>query len=234
MTKAIKKSQSAVSTDIPSPEQVTAFLKANPHFFEGQDDLLLHLDIPHQRGGSVSLVERQVTLLREKNIEMRRRLNDLVSAAKSNDVTFKRTRELVLALLDATTAEQFLLCLENSLKNDFKCSSYRLIVFGDQPEDINHWVSIIPQATVRKNIPGLAENNRPVLGVLRPEEQDYIFGSESKKVKSIALLPIKSANDYALLAIGNKDPEYFQARMGTLFLNFIADVLSHLIPLHLH
>ncbi|MDK1023053.1 MAG: DUF484 family protein [Gammaproteobacteria bacterium] len=234
MTKAIKKSQAKVSTNIPSPERVVAFLKANPHFFEDQDDLLLHLDIPHQRGASVSLVERQVTLLREKNIEMRRRLNDLVATAKINDVTFKRTTDLVLALLDATTAEQFLLCLENSLKNDFKCSSYRLIVFGDQHKEINHWVSIIPQDTVRENIPGLVENNRPVLGVLRPEEQDYIFGIESKKVKSIAILPIKSVNDDALLAIGNKDPEYFQARMGTLFLNFIADVLSHLIPLHLH
>jgi uncharacterized protein YigA (DUF484 family) len=232
MTKAKKKPQSDVSTELPSPEQVAAYLKTNTHFFEGRDELLLHLDIPHQRGESVSLVERQVTLLRENNIDKRRRLNELMSAAKSNDLTFKRTRNLILELLGADTTEQFWDSLENSLKKDFKCSSCRLIIFADQHKEINHWVSSIPQDTVRQNIPGLVENNRPVLGVLRPTEQDYIFGTDSKKVKSIAILPIKSEKDEALLAIGHKDPEYFQARMGTLFLNFIADVLSHLIPLH--
>jgi uncharacterized protein YigA (DUF484 family) len=234
MTIARKNSPSEVTTAIPSPQQVADYLKSNPAFFEGRDDLLLQLEIPHQRGASVSLVERQVSLLRENNIEMRRRLNDLMSAAKSNDLTFKRTRELILALLRASTTEQFLEALENSLKKDFKCNSCRLIIFGNQPRTINHWVSSIPQDTVRKNIPGLVENNRPVLGVLRPEEQAYIFGVDSKKVKSIALLPIKSEKASALLAIGNKDPEYFQARMGTLFLNFIADVLGHLMPLHVY
>jgi len=234
MTKARKKPRSDESADLPSPHQVAAYLKSNPEFFEGRNDLLLHLVIPHQRGESVSLVERQVTLLREKNIEMRRRLNELMSAAKSNDLTFKRTRELVIELLDASTTEQFLESLENSLTKDFKCNSCRLIIFGDQRQEINHWVSSIPLDTVRKNIPGLVENSRPVLGILRPEEQVYIFGADSKKVKSIALLPIKSGKADALLAIGNRDPEYFQARMGTLFLNFIADVLGHLIPLHLH
>jgi uncharacterized protein YigA (DUF484 family) len=233
MTIASKKPASDASTEIPSPQQVVAYLKSHPEFFEGRDDLLLHLDIPHQRGGSVSLVEKQVALLREKNIEMRRRLSELMSAAKSNDLTFNRTRELILAMLHASTTEQFLESLENSLKKDFKCNSCRLIIFGDQPHEINHWVSSIPQDTVRKNIPGLVENNRPVLGVLRPEEQTYLFGVDSKKVKSVALLPIKSEYTDALLAIGNKDPEYFQARMGTLFLNFIADVLGHLIPLHI-
>jgi uncharacterized protein YigA (DUF484 family) len=233
MTKAKKKPQSDVPTEIPSPEQVAAYLKTNTHFFEGRDDLLLNLHIPHQRGASVSLVERQVTLLRENNIEKRRRLSELMSAAKSNDVTFKRTRDLILDLLGASTTEQFWGSLETSLKKDFKCSSCRLIVFGDQHQEINHWVSNISLDTLRKNIPGLVENNRPVLGVLRPKEQGYIFGVDSDKVKSSAILPIKSDKDEALLAIGHKDPEYFQARMGTLFLSFIADVLGHLIPLHL-
>jgi uncharacterized protein YigA (DUF484 family) len=232
MTRASKKSQSDVSADTPSPQQVVDYLKSDPHFFEGRDDLLLHLDIPHQRGESVSLIERQVTLLRENNIEMRRKLNELVAAAKSNDLTFKRTRGLVLQLLEAETTDQFLKSLESSLKKDFKCNGCRLIIFSDQYREISAWVSCIPRDTARENIPGLVDNNRPVLGVLRPGEKDYIFGADGKKVKSTAILPIKSGKVDALLAIGNKDVEYFQARMGTLFLNFIADVLAQLLPVH--
>ena len=228
MTKTSK--QSTESSQLLEADQIANYLKSNPGFLEGRDDLLLRLEIPHQRGSSVSLVERQVTLLRENNIDMRRRLNELVSAAKSNDVTFERTRDLVLALMDAATPDEFFNSLEKILQQDFMCNSARLIIVGNDPTEISQWVSIIPQVTLSKNIPGLVKNNRPVLGVLRPEEQDYIFGDASSKIKSTAIVPIKSDQIDALLAIGNKDPEYFQARMGTLFLNFIADVLARLIP----
>ena len=59
----------AVLTD----EQVVAYLKDNPAFFIDQDDLLAQLRIPHLRGSSISLVERQVAVLRERNIDMRNR-----------------------------------------------------------------------------------------------------------------------------------------------------------------
>ena len=59
-------------------EQVVAYLKDNPRFFIDQDDLLTQLRSPHLRGSSISLVERQVAVLRERNIDMRNRLTHLM------------------------------------------------------------------------------------------------------------------------------------------------------------
>ena len=47
-----------------TPEQVAAYLQANPEFFVERDELLGEMRIPHQPGDAVSLVERQVMLFR--------------------------------------------------------------------------------------------------------------------------------------------------------------------------
>ena len=86
-----------------SPEQVAAYLHAHPEFFVDRDELLGEMRIPHQPGDAVSLVERQVRLLRERNIEMRHRLSQLMDVARDNDRLFDKTRRLVLDLLDAAS-----------------------------------------------------------------------------------------------------------------------------------
>ena len=54
----------------PQPEQINAeqvadFLRRHPAFFVEHDELLADLIVPHEAGHAVSLVERQVKLLRE-------------------------------------------------------------------------------------------------------------------------------------------------------------------------
>lgn len=71
-------------------EAVVAYLRAHPTFFAEHDELLVEQRIPHQRGDSVSLVERQLTLLRDRNIEMRHRLSQLMDVARDNDRLFTR------------------------------------------------------------------------------------------------------------------------------------------------
>ena len=50
-------------------------------------------------GEAVSLIERQVDILRERNVTMRKRMNELLQAARVNDEIFAKTRSLNLALL---------------------------------------------------------------------------------------------------------------------------------------
>ena len=64
---------------------VAAYLEANPDFFVEHEELLPALRIPHQRGDTVSLVERQMKILRERNIEMRHKLSHLMDVARDND-----------------------------------------------------------------------------------------------------------------------------------------------------
>ena len=47
-------------------DSVAAYLSEHPEFFNKQEDLLAKLRIPHKSGGAISLLERQVSLLRRQ------------------------------------------------------------------------------------------------------------------------------------------------------------------------
>ena len=69
------------SLDPASDEAVHEYLSEHPDFFERHDDLLNSLRLPHVTGGTVSLVERQVSMLRQKDLKLERRLRELLEVA---------------------------------------------------------------------------------------------------------------------------------------------------------
>jgi len=95
----------ATVTENISEEDIAEYLGSRPDFFKRRSDLLMQLNLPHNSGQAVSLVERQVSLLRERNIEMRARLARLLDIAKDNDKLLDKTQRLVLTLLDAHTLD---------------------------------------------------------------------------------------------------------------------------------
>src|SRR5476651_1957666 len=120
---------------------VAAYLEANPDFFVEHEELLNAMLIPHQRGDTVSLVERQLKLLRERNIEMRHRLSQLMDVARDNDRLFEKTRRLNLALMDATSLEEIVIAVEDSLRQEFAVPFVSLILFSDNGMPVGRWVS---------------------------------------------------------------------------------------------
>jgi uncharacterized protein YigA (DUF484 family) len=228
-----------------NPSQVADYLAQHPDFFMDRDELLRNLHLPHIHGGDVSLVERQVSLLRERNRDMRKQLETLVSAATINNDIFSKCQRLVLSLLEAQDSEAFYKALEQSFKRDFKCNAYSLLVFNDDARQINHFTYSVPESAAREYVGALMKSKKPTLGVLRPSEQDFLFRHASAKVKSAAVLSVRTAatespqdngvkgQQMALLAIGSSDAHYFQAGMGTVFIGFIADVLARQLPMRL-
>jgi uncharacterized protein YigA (DUF484 family) len=217
--------------------QVEEYLSEHPDFLVNREALLLNLQLPHIHGGDVSLVERQVSLLRDRNHELRKQLEAMMSAATTNSEIFLKCQRLMLALLEAKDTADFYLALEKSFKRDFKCNAYSLMVFNDKAEQINHFTYCVSEAAAREHVGALIRSKGPTLGVLRPAEQDFLFRHASDKVRSAAVLSVKdpatsgsARGQIALLAIGSNDADYFQPGMGTLFIGFIADVLARLLP----
>ena len=86
-----------------SDQAVLNFLRQSPDFFLRHPSALSELNLPHESGQAVSLIERQIDILRERNMTMRRRMNELLQAARSNDEIFAKTRSLNLALLEVNS-----------------------------------------------------------------------------------------------------------------------------------
>ena len=211
---------------LPDAEAVVAYLRAHPEFFVDHDELIPELRIPHQPGTAVSLVERQVKLLRERNIEMRHRLSQLMDVARDNDRLFDKTRRLVLDLLDANSLEEVIGAVDESLRHEFQVPFVSLILFSETPLPVGRSVT---SAEAQQAVGGLLGSGKTVCGVLRPHELAFLFGEEeSHSIGSAAVIALNQQQ--GILAIGSKDPQHYKSSLGTLFLGYIAEVLTRVLP----
>jgi len=207
-------------------EDVAAYLREHGDFFVEHEELLTSLRLPHQRGDTVSLVERQMKLLRERNIEMRHRLSQLMDVARDNDRLFDKTRRLILALMDAGSLEEVVMAVEDSLRQEFQVPFVSLILFSDTPTPVGRSVT---STEAQAAIGGLLTDGKSVAGTLRDHELDFLFGEEQRQqIGSTALVTLNGGQ--GLLAIASRDPQHYKSSVGTLFLGYIGEVLSRMLP----
>jgi hypothetical protein len=207
---------------------IADYLRRHPAFFVEHEELLAELRIPHQRGDTISLVERQMTLLRERNIEMRHRLSQLMDVARDNDRLFDKTRRLVLDLLDASSLEEVVSTVEDSLRHKFQVPFVSLILFNDTPLAVGRSVS---SAEAHQAIGGLLAGGKTICGVLRENELSFLFGeNEAGQIGSAAVVALSHQGLHGVLAIGSSDPQHYKSSLGTLFLGYIAEVLARVLP----
>jgi len=69
----------------PDAEQVSAFLKQHPRFLGEHPELLTEIQLSHSSGSAISLIERQVQVLRDQNQDLKTKLLELVDAFAKMD-----------------------------------------------------------------------------------------------------------------------------------------------------
>ena len=215
------------------PEHVAAFLQENPHFFEAHQDLLTELSLPHESGGAVSLIERQVAVLRERNMDMRHRLSKLLDNARENDKLFDKTKRLVLTLVEGQDMGDIIDALFYCFDKEFNIQFTTLYLFGNIDKIPSSQAHVVPLSEARQHIGTLLKNNRAVCGTLNQKEMQFLFGKFANEIGSVATVPLVHGAVFGMLAIGNRDPHYYRSSMGTLFLGYIAEVLNRILPKHL-
>lgn len=213
------------------PEQVAIFLSENPTFFLKNEHLLADLYLPHASGEAVSLLERQVSILRERNIEMRKRTNELLEQGQKNDVLFNKTKKLMLDLLDAKSINDLSVKLSSFCENEFQVDKVQFTLIANDETHRATEVLVLAENEVKLNMPNLTKSTGSISGSFRDEELAFLFNNQPQQIQSAIVKPILIANQArAFLALGSNDPRYFNAGMDTLFLDFIADVIARLIP----
>lgn len=209
-------------------DDVIDYLKQNPDFFVGRDALLSELSIPHKNGSATSLVERQVAVLRERNMDMRQRLHKFVDIARDNDKLFERTRKLTLRLLAANALKEILDIVADSLKNDFTIEYYSIALFNNASLHNQPSIDLIDGEQANQEIGHLLRSGNAISGVLRTKELAFLFPSHGA-VKSAAIAPIGSDPTLGYIAVGNEREDYYRTNMDTLFLTYISQMLALLI-----
>lgn len=199
---------------------IADYLTQHPDFFTRHEDVLTHIDIPHQQGESVSLVERQVRRLREQNHQYRTRLDELVGVARENDEIARRLHRLTLMLIETRSFDELLNNLLDEMRGLLDADSVELKLFSRQELDVH------------TNEPGPAmlrdflKQGHPACGQLSKPQLDYIFGSETDETGSVAMIPVQSGTLKGVLAISSCDPERFSENKRVDFLQRLAEVIN--------
>lgn len=208
-------------------QSLAQYLLDNPDFFERNSELLLQLRLQHPSGRAVSLIEKQVSTLRERNTELRHKLNQLLANARDNDRLFERSKRLVLALIECQELGDIVDALKYSFNKEFGIADVEVILFNSPKASCNIQQRSFTEAEA---VFGRKLHAQRAISGLEQRAIQFLFAAQAQQIKSAAMAPLYTDKAFGLLAVGHADAGHFQSGMGTLFLTHIADVLNRLLP----
>lgn len=190
---------------------VEKFLATHLDFFESHSHLLEKLQVPHSSGiSTVSLVEKQVKVLRERQNENRERLAKFISVARENDLLTEKIQKLTIRLLSVKTLADTVQQIETSMRDDF---DIKLIRF------------LLPELSLQIFSP-LLSSGIPHCGQISANQREFLFGSESLEIGSLVLIPVGESCSRGLLALASADTARFNPGMSTEFLTRISEMIA--------
>jgi hypothetical protein len=210
-------------------ESIAGYLQRNPEFFERHQAVLARLKLPHARGGStISLVERQIEVLREKQAALEGKLAELVRVARANDAIAERLHRFSRRLLRAVPRAAAIAHIEAGLREDFDAFHAALVLVGELPDpSLPSFVRTVPTDDANlKSFESLRASGKPRCGQARDSQREFLFGPEGLEMGSVALVPLGDKGSLGLLALGSADRDRFHPGMSTEFLARLADLIT--------
>lgn len=214
-----------------SEDAIHDFLLDHPDFFERHTDLLGAIRIPHRSGAAVSLVERQLAVLRQKDLRHERKLKELLAVARANDALAGRIHRLTLKLLGAGDLAATLSSLEEALRADFDADQSVLVLFGEPADYAGIRIGRFFRA-VRRDDEALGafttflKGSGPRCGQIRDAQRDFLFPKATDEVGSAALVPLGDGAGVGFLAIGSADARRFHPGMSIDFLGRLGELVT--------
>jgi uncharacterized protein YigA (DUF484 family) len=213
-------------------QDVSDYLAEHPDFFERHGGLLEKLRLPHRTGAAtVSLVERQVSVLQDKNRALERRLHELVDVARFNSALSDKIHALAIRLLRATDAASVLAGLEAGLREDFDASQAVVVLLHNTSEIVQVPTTRFLRAADRsdpalKAFSTFIQQGRPRCGMIRDVQREFLFPGEESGIASVAMVPLGRNCELGILAIGSGDSNRFNPTMSTDFLARIGELAA--------
>jgi uncharacterized protein YigA (DUF484 family) len=214
------------------PEEVAQFLQEHPQFFNEYADLLADIQISHPQNDKViSLNERQVISLRERNRVLQDKLLELISFGEENDAIGEKMHRLAIALLAVSNLDELFNALYFSLKEDFAVPLVVLRLWNISSTTGSH----AEFTRVSDDVRTIAESlPQPYCGNHIADEIKQWFGEGAEHLHSFAMIPLNAAQTIGLLVLGSPDAERFYPEMGTLHLKRLGELVCTTITRYDH
>lgn len=217
------------------PDRVAQWLARHPDFFVGREGLLQQLRIPHPEAqGTTSLLERLVHDLRSRAEQAEWRLEQLLESARHNEAQYRRTRELVLALLEAENNDALGQALATQLSERFHTPSIALwcpaSLTDDEPQPPQPPRHVLDDHAGQR-LSALLDSRVSRCTRLTPTDWKRLLphAPAPRTAGSCVLTRLTLGEPLGYLVLASHDPDHFRASMDTLFTEYVGDVVSRLL-----
>jgi len=237
MTIQMQKNNSSLDNETSqnNDEQLITLLKATPDILLRHPELLTDLDLEHPSGDAISLIERQVSLLRQKLKASDKRLRDLMGIARDNERLAESRQRIAVNLLGAHDLGDVISIVLDELGNELKAEFSEIKLFTSNEKLLEQQ----PDLFIAENSPQLnhfstmLKHKNPMCGRCSDEQKSFLFGENAAQVGSAAVIPLVAGANLGLLGLGAQEKERFQPSMGTDFLIHIGELISAALAVHL-
>jgi uncharacterized protein len=225
-----KQKNNAAETITPLIDEqgVADYLRRNPGFFEDKPSLLADLRVPHTAGTAVSLVERQVAVLRESNAGLQEQLESLLQVARDNERLNSLLHKFTLRMIETDSLDTLLALIRKQLQQNFSADlvAVRLLETVDDEAMLEREEFPADRDAFCGLFRRLLSTGKPHCGQLDAEQLDALFGDQAESVVSSALLPLGLGGRPGLLVIGSYERDRFHSGIDTAFLQNLSEVIS--------
>lgn len=187
--------------------------------------------MPHVTGSAISLVERQVSVLRQKEVKLERKLKELIGVARSNDVLAAKIHQLSLQLLAARDLSGTIRAVEEAMRSGFNADQAVLVLFGDPTDFTDIKAGRFFRVLERndeslKSFATFFKSGSPRCGQIRDTQREFLFRADADDIGSVALVPLGKKAEIGFIAIGSTDGDRFHPGMSIDFLARVGDLVA--------
>ena len=203
---------------------IVSYLQDHRGFFLNHPQLLAELDIPHTEGGGVvSLIERQVSVLRDRQRREQQQLYALVQTARENERVAERLHKIAVEVVGFRDIDDALDTIAQMVKDLFSVEyvSFRISMdIGDRPEQVDPRKPEFADLYHRVNR-GRSICDDQVTAAIR----SFLFGQDAD-VGSAVYIPLGGNRPCGLLALGSPQADRFTSDQGTFYLARLGELIG--------
>jgi hypothetical protein len=220
-----------IPADTNEEQVVAQYLQQNTDFFERHPQLLARMRLQHPRNAStVSLIERQVEVLRDKHQTQEQKLAEFVRVARANNLLAEKIHRFTRRLLSTSSRGQAITEIEASLREDFDtCNAVLVLAMSREPliPDTDRFVrSVSAEDPNYRSFESLFAAGKPRCGQIRDSQREFLFSAEATDIGSVALVPLGGTPAIGLLALGSIDRDRFHPGMSIEFLTRMGELIT--------
>ena len=225
MTTQAKAKQTVTTLD---EQQVVDYLNENRDFFVNNKTLLADMEIPHETGAAVSLVGRQVSLLRERNTQFESKLRDMVDAVHDNQRLNASLQRLAVNLFLVDGLDDIIATIDDEIRNKLEIEffSLRLLTHDEKLAEKQSTRYIFMGDARLESFQKLITEKTIQCGGMTDEQAQLMFNSGFEQLASGAVVPMSDTETYGLLGLGSHDEQRYNPSMGTDYLMQLAALVS--------